>query len=102
MAVAMVRWDAIDRLVVTSLLPSYVRAYRVLGDSDAPGYVTGDRVVVNLAAYDVRIPSSDRVLAPLGNPKPGEMVLLRDPDDRLAPSGSSRARGPTCRCEATV
>jgi signal peptidase I len=70
-------------LLVMVAVPSYIRAYVIVGDSDAPAFVTGDRVLVNLAAYDIRPPYSGRVLARLADPAPGDMVLLRHLDGRL-------------------
>lgn len=71
-------------LVVAALLPSYIRAYTISGDSDAPAYVSGDRVLVNLAAYDLRTPYSSMVLTTLREPRPGDMVLFRMQDGQLA------------------
>jgi len=71
-------------VVGVALLPGYIRAYTISGDSDAPAYVSGDRVVVNLAAYDFRIPYSNRVLTAFGDPRPGDMVLFREHDGQLA------------------
>jgi hypothetical protein len=32
-------------LLVVAVIPSYIRAFVIVGDSDAPGFVTGDRVL---------------------------------------------------------
>lgn len=64
--------------------PDYLRAYVVRGDSDAPAYISEDRVLVNRAAYDLRFPHTGAVLVKLSDPKVGDMVLLRLLDDRLA------------------
>ena len=71
-------------LLVVAALPSYIRAYVIVGDSDAPAFVTGDRILVNLAAYDIRAPYSSRRLARLADPTPGDVVLIRLADDQLA------------------
>lgn len=52
---------AIERL-------SPVVRFRVEGDSMAPAYLSGDRLVVNRLAYLVR------------GPRPGDVVVLRDPE----------------------
>lgn len=70
-------------LLAMATVPSYVRAFVIAGDSDAPAFVTGDRVLVNLAAYDIRLPYSSSQLARLADPAPGDMVLFRLLDGRL-------------------
>ena len=62
----------------------YVRFYKIQGDSDAPAFVTGDLALVHRAAFDLRVPFTGMVLLKLGNPKPGDMVLLQIPDGHLA------------------
>ena len=71
-------------LLVLAAIPSYIRAYVIVGDSDAPGFASGDRVLANLAAYDIRAPYSSYRLARLADPKPGDMVLIRFANDQLA------------------
>lgn len=70
-------------ILVMAVIPSYIRAIVILGDSDAPAFVTGDRVLVNLAAYDIRLPYGASRLVRLGDPVPGDMVLFRLLDGRL-------------------
>ena len=64
--------------------PDYLRFYKVVGDSDAPAFVTGDLALVHRAAFDLRFPYSGMVLLRLSDPKPGDMVLLQIPDGHLA------------------
>ncbi len=63
-----------------SVAPQYVRAYRIHGPSDAPSYLWGDLILVNRAAYDVRLPFTNTTIARAGTPRRGEVVLLRRPD----------------------
>jgi signal peptidase I len=71
-------------LFVGVLVPSYVRAYRVAGSSDAPSYLVGDRILVNKAAYDIRLPYTGMVIVSHSAPDLGDVVLYRSPqDDRL-------------------
>ena len=46
-------------------LPDYVSAYTVSGPSEAPTLLLGDRVIVNRAAYDLKLPYSTIRLARL-------------------------------------
>jgi signal peptidase I len=72
-------WIVVAALAVVALIPSYVRAYRVAGASDAPSYFLGDRVLVNKAAYDIRLPYSDLVIVSHADPEVGDMILYRSP-----------------------
>lgn len=71
-------------ILVTTSIPGYIRAFVIAGDSDAPAFVTGDRVLVNLAAYDIRLPYGASRLARLADPVPGDVVLFRLIDGELA------------------
>ena len=71
-------------LLVVVVSPSYIRAFVVMGDSDAPGFASGDRVLVNLAAFDIRVPYLRHRLVQLADPRPGDMVLIRLMDGQLA------------------
>jgi signal peptidase I len=68
-------------LVAFALLPAYVWVYKLAGSSDAPTLLLGDLVWVNRAAYDIRLPYSDRVLWKRAGPTPGDLVLLASPDN---------------------
>jgi len=70
-------------LLVVAIIPSYIRVYMIVGDSDAPAFATGDRVLVNLAAYDIRAPYSNHRVARLTDPRAGDMVLIRLMDGQL-------------------
>ena len=70
-------------LAAMVITPSYVRVSVIVGDSDAPAFITGDRILLSLAAYDLRVPYSSHRLVRLADPKPGDMVLIRLADARL-------------------
>jgi signal peptidase I len=70
-------------LVVMAITPAYLRIFVVAGDSDAPAYITGDKVLINFAAYDLRIPYGTRRLVRLADPLPGDVVLFRLADGQL-------------------
>jgi len=74
-------WTAGLLTAVLALAPSYVRAYKLAGSSDAPTLLLGDRVWVNLASYDVRLPYADVVLFSPATPRPGDLVLVQWPED---------------------
>ena len=65
------------------VIPGYLRACKVLGDSDAPALVTGDRILVCLLAYDLRLPYMHRPALRIHDPEPGDMVMFRDAGGRI-------------------
>lgn len=46
-----------------------------------PTILEGDVVLVNRLAYDLKLPLTDRVLAPLGEPQRGDIVVFHSPLD---------------------
>jgi len=58
---------------------SVAGVFRVAGPSDAPTILLKQVVLVNLAAYDFRLPGFDRPVFHWGDPQRGEMVLFRVP-----------------------
>jgi signal peptidase I len=66
---------------VLALLPSWVRAYRVAGPSDAPNYLTGEIVLVNLMKYDLKLPYTNAKVLEWSDPQREEMVLFQIPNE---------------------
>ena len=64
-----------------SLVPSYLRAYVLSGPSDIPTVLLGDKVIVNRAAYRLKLPYSTVTLFRTGSPKRGDFVLVQVPND---------------------
>jgi signal peptidase I len=48
-----------------------------------PTVHAGDRLVVFKTAYDLRVPFSDRVIAQVGDPSRGDVVVLDSPEQDL-------------------
>ena len=63
-------------LIILVLIPAYFRAYSVTGNSDAPAYYSGDQVIVNLCAYDIRLPYTDKIIVSTGDPTVGDYILF--------------------------
>lgn len=59
-----------------SLVPAYLHAYVLIGPSDIPTALLGDKIVVNSAAYRLKLPYSGAILFRTGSPKRGDFVLL--------------------------
>lgn len=64
---------------VLAVLPSYVWLYELTGGSAAPTILRGDRLIVNHAAYDLRVPYSRIVLFHTGSPRRGDLVQAHLP-----------------------
>lgn len=82
------RWlraEALPLLVMLVLLTvarsSLANHYRVPSGSMQPTLVPGDRVVVNMMAYGLRVPFTDFDLIERGNPRPGDVVVFDSPVD---------------------
>ncbi|MFO0658619.1 MAG: signal peptidase I [Polyangiaceae bacterium] len=54
--------------------------YQVPTGSMEPTVMPGDRVIVNKAAYGLRLPGTDSYLVDTGDPQPGDVVVLTSPE----------------------
>jgi signal peptidase I len=53
------------------------RTYIVMGESDAPTLISGDKVIINRSAFDLTLPFSNLKIVKLGKPERGDMVLCK-------------------------
>jgi signal peptidase I len=67
-------------LTVVAILPAYLRAFTLSSASEAPTLNIGDTVIVNEAAYTLRLPYANVMLLRVASPKRGDMVQLLLPD----------------------
>lgn len=58
------------------------QAFKIPSGSMKPTLLIGDHLLVSKSAYGVKLPFSDRVLIPLGQPQRGEIIVFRFPEDR--------------------
>jgi signal peptidase I len=63
-------------LAAISLIPAYLHAYTLSGSSDIPTVLPGDKIIVNSAAYSLKLPYSDVRLFRSGSPKRGDLVQM--------------------------
>ncbi len=66
--------------VVVVLVPAYLHAYVLSGASDAPTLLLGDKVIVNQAAYWLKLPYTPIRLLRVSRPKRGDLALVKAPD----------------------
>ena len=60
---------------------SFANHYQVPSGSMQPALQPGDRVVVDMGAYGVRVPFTDIELIARGIPTPGDVVVFKSPAD---------------------
>ncbi len=60
---------------------SFANHYVVPSGSMEPTLVPGDRVVVDMSAYGVRVPFTGVELLPRKRPRPGDVVVFKSPSD---------------------
>lgn len=82
------RWlraEVLPLLVLLVLLSaarsSFANHYRVPSGSMEYTLMPGDRVVVDMTAYGLRIPFTDIDLVDMGTPRPGDVVVFDSPVD---------------------
>jgi len=68
-------------LAVLCLLPFYLHAYTIMGGSEIPTVLLGDKILVNNAAYALKLPFSRKKLFRTGTPKRGDFVCLQIPNN---------------------
>lgn len=68
-------------LVMMSARASIADHYQVPSGSMQPSVEIGDRILVNKAAYGLRVPFSNTYLARFGGPAIGDVVVLDAPDE---------------------
>ena len=69
-------WPVLAVIGGLSLVPAYLPAYTLTGPSDIPALLLGDKVIVNSAAYRLKLPYSNVTLFRTALPKRGDLVLL--------------------------
>ncbi|MFH1060410.1 MAG: signal peptidase I [Pseudomonadota bacterium] len=72
-------WAVVLALVIRTFV---VQAFKIPSGSMKPTLLIGDHLLVSKSSYGVKMPFSDRVLIPLGQPERGDIVVFRFPEDR--------------------
>lgn len=66
----------------TVLRAGVAQSYHIPSGSMEPTLLVGDRVLVNRLAFEAKLPFSDLVLLPLGEPRRGDVVVFAPPGGR--------------------
>lgn len=68
-------------LMLLAARSSFANHYHVPSGSMQPTLEPGDRVLVDMSAYGIRIPFTQVELVPRGEPSPGDVVVFKSPTD---------------------
>lgn len=68
-------------VLLTVARTSFANHYQVPSGSMEDTLMPGDRVVVDMTAYGVRVPFTDVVVVPRAEPQRGEVVIFKSPRD---------------------
>jgi signal peptidase I len=76
-----------ESLLIAALIAFIVRgfviqAFRIPSGSMEPTLLVGDHLLVNRLSYVMKVPFSDIVIAHLGTPNRGDVIVFRYPEDR--------------------
>lgn len=66
-------------IAALSLVPAYLRAYTIVGASETPTVLLGDKIIVNKAAYNLSLPYSSTILFRTGTPQRGDSSTCGSP-----------------------
>jgi signal peptidase I len=70
-------------VVLTLIIRTWAfQAFKIPSGSMKPTLLIGDHLLVSKSAYGVKLPFNGRVLIPLGQPKRGEIIVFRFPEDK--------------------
>jgi signal peptidase I len=73
-------YSVLSICALLGILPGYLWPYSLSGASAAPTVLVRDTIIVNRAAYDLRLPYSRIRLLRIGSPRRGDIVLAQLPD----------------------
>jgi signal peptidase I len=59
-----------------------VQAFKIPSGSMEPTLLIGDHLLVSKSSYGIKLPFSDAVLIPLGDPERGDIIVFRFPEDK--------------------
>lgn len=59
-----------------------VQAFKIPSGSMEPTLLIGDHLLVSKSSYGIKLPFSDVVLIPLGDPERGDIIVFRFPEDK--------------------
>jgi len=75
-----------EAIIIALVLALFIRtfivqAFKIPSGSMLPTLQIGDHILVNKFIYGIKIPFSGKILIPIDNPKPGDIVVFKYPRD---------------------
>jgi signal peptidase I len=59
-----------------------VQAFKIPSGSMKPTLLIGDHLLVSKSSYGIKLPFTDQVIVPIGDPQRGDIVVFRFPEDK--------------------
>jgi signal peptidase I len=80
------RWETARPFILAILLALGIRVFlvepfKIPSGSMIPTLLVGDHIFINKFGYGIRMPITGRLLIPIGEPKRGDVIVFRYPDD---------------------
>ena len=72
-------WAVVLALVIRTFV---VQAFKIPSGSMKPTLLVGDHLLVSKSSYGIKLPFSEKVVIPIGQPERGDIVVFRFPEDR--------------------
>ncbi|MGD8564636.1 MAG: signal peptidase I [Desulfarculaceae bacterium] len=72
-------WAVVLALIIRAWA---VQAFKIPSGSMKPTLLIGDHLLVSKSSYGIKLPFSDRVFLPIGDPQRGDIIVFRYPEDR--------------------
>lgn len=72
-------WAVVLALVIRTWA---FQAFKIPSGSMKPTLLIGDHLLVSKSSYGLKLPFSDRILIPFGEPQRGDIIVFRFPEDR--------------------
>ena len=78
-------------LLAVLLFRSFVyEPFRIPSESMLPGLIDGDFILVSKFSYGLRLPLTDTLILPTGEPRRGDVIVFRSPSEPDVDSEDSR------------
>lgn len=79
--------EYVEAIAIAILLALFIRtfvvqAFKIPSGSMLPTLMIGDHLLVNKFIYGIKVPFTGKLLVPIKDPKPGDIMVFRFPRDR--------------------
>jgi signal peptidase I len=76
-----------EAIIIAVILALFIRAFvvqafKIPSGSMEPTLLIGDHLLVSKSSYGIKLPFTDQVIVPIGDPQRGDVIVFRFPEDR--------------------